>query len=195
MDRKTIITIILLVVGLGISLALDQPDQVMMPESVHNVQWIGERPDNAAMIENLLFIEIVPYKTEYEQVNISSNDDAGKIHLKVISTTIDSDAYDIYDFVYENDELKLTGYLLEAISLMNRNEAIGIAINDQDVGASVRNLGAPSVKRILPKTSEKFYAPKTLLSVTWKGISALVDPDEKKVVQVWKEDASNAKQQ
>ncbi|CAG0957405.1 hypothetical protein METP3_00615 [Methanosarcinales archaeon] len=43
------------------------------------------------------------------------------------------------------------------------------------------------VKRILPKTSEKFYLPKTLLSVSWKGISALIDPDERKVVQVWKE--------
>jgi len=43
------------------------------------------------------------------------------------------------------------------------------------------------VKRILPGTSQKFYVPKTLLSVTWKGISALIDPDERKVVQVWKE--------
>ncbi|HEX7628178.1 MAG TPA: hypothetical protein VF354_04575 [Candidatus Methanoperedens sp.] len=60
---------------------------------------------------------------------------------------------------------------------------------------SVHNLGLPSVKRILPGTSEKFYAPKTLLSVSWKGISALVDPDERKVVQVWKENTNtNIKQ-
>lgn len=194
MDRKTIITIIMLIVGLGIGLALDQQNPDTIPGSVHNVQWIGERPDNAAMVEKLLFLEIAPYKTEYERVNISSNEEAGIMHIKVISTAVDSDAPDIYDFVYENDELKLTGYLLEAISLMNRNEAIGIAMNDQDVANSVRNLGAPSVKRILPKTSEKFYTPKTLLSVTWKGVSALVDPDERKVVQVWKEAASNVKQ-
>lgn len=194
MNRKTIITIILLIVGLGISLALDQPNPDTIPGSIHNVQWIGERPDNAEIIEKLLFQEIIPYKTEYERVNISSSDEAGIMHIKVISTAIDSDSPDIYEFVYENDELKLTGYLLEAISLMNRNEAIGIAINDQDLAASVRNLGAPSVKRILPKTSEKFYTPKTLFSVTWKGVSALVDPDERKVVQVWKEAASNIKQ-
>ena len=78
---------------------------------------------------------------------------------------------------------------------MYRNDAIGIALNDRDVATSVRNLGVPSVKRILPGTSEKFYAPKTLLSVSWKGISALVDPDERKVVQVWKESTNtNIKQ-
>ncbi len=78
-----------------------------------------------------------------------------------------------------------------------RNDAIGIALTDRDVATSVSvsNPGVPSVKRILPKTSEKFYLPKTLLSVSWKGISALVDPDERKVVQVWKESTNtNIKQ-
>ncbi len=45
----------------------------------------------------------------------------------------------------------------------------------------------PSVKRILPETAEKFYEPKTLLSVTWKdsSLSALVDVDTGQVVEVW----------
>jgi hypothetical protein len=50
----------------------------------------------------------------------------------------------------------------------------------------------PAVRRVLPGTAEKFYLPKTLLSVTWTRfgekpvvVSVLVDPDEKKAVEVW----------
>ena len=192
MDTKTIITILLLIFGLGIGLALDQEKSNTRPGWIHNVQWLDEQPDNGAKIEELLFLEIAPYKTEYEIVNISVKDDTKQLKINVMATTLDSNNLDIYDFVYDNNELLLTGYLLEAVPAMYRNEAIGIALNDMDVATSVRNSGAPSVKRILPKTSEKFYSPKTLLSVTWKGISALVDPDERKVVQVWK-DSGNVK--
>jgi len=45
---------------------------------------------------------------------------------------------------------------------------------------------------VLPETAEKFYLPKTLLSVTWTRfgenpavVSVLVDPDEGKAVEVW----------
>jgi len=194
MDKKLIITILLLALGLGIGLALDQGNSNTRPQWIHNVQWLDDRPDKAARIEEMLFLEIVPYKTEYEMVNISTKTDTN-IHIKVTATTLDSDIPDLYDFVYENNELLMTGYLLEAVPAMYRNDAIGIALNDRDVATSVRNLGVPSVKRILPGTSEKFYAPKTLLSVSWKGISALVDPDERKVVQVWKESTNtNIKQ-
>jgi hypothetical protein len=192
MENKTIITILLLIFGLGIGLALDQDKSKTRPEWIHNVEWPGGQPDNAAKIEELLWLEITPYKTEYEMVNISAKGDTKELQIKVMATTLDSENPDIYDFVYDNNELLITGYLLEAVPSMYRNEAIGIALNDRDVATSVRNSGAPSVKRILPKTSEKFYSPKTLLSVTWKGISALVDPDERKVVQVWK-DSGNVK--
>lgn len=189
MDNKIIVTIILLILGLGIGLALDQgnSNSNVRPEWVHNVQWQGDRPDNAGKIEELLFLEITPYKTEYELVNISTKGDTNKIGIKVTATTLDSEIPDIYDFVFEKNELLMTGYLLEAIPATYRNDAIGIALTDRDLATSVSNPGIPSVKRILPKTSEKFYLPKTLLSVSWKGISALVDPDERKVVQVWKE--------
>jgi hypothetical protein len=192
MENKTIITIILLIFGLGIGLALDQDKSNTRPGWIHNVQWLEEQPDNAAKIEELLWLEINPYKTEYEMVNISAKGDTKELKIKVIATTLDSENPDIYDFVYDHNELLLTGYLLEAVPVIYRNEAIGIALNDRDVATSVLNSGAPSVKRILPKTSGKFYSPKTLLSVTWKGISALVDPDERKVVQVWK-DSGNVK--
>jgi len=192
MDTKTIITIILLIFGLGIGLALDQEKSNTRPIWIHNVQWLDEQPDNAAKIEELIWLEITPYKTEYELVNISAKGDTKELRVKVMAKTLDSENPDIYDFVYDNNELLLTGYLLEAIPAMYRNEAIRIALNDRDVATSGLNSGAPSVKRILPKTSGKFYSPKTLLSVTWKGISALVDPDERKIVQVWK-DSGNVK--
>ena len=189
MNTKIIVTVILLILGLGIGLALDQGNTNARPEWVHNVQWQGDRPDNAGKIEELLFLEIAPYKTEYELVNISTKGDKNKMDIKVTATTLDSEIPDIYDFVFENNDLLMTGYLLEAIPATYRNDAIGIALTDRDLATSVSvsNPGVPSVKRILPKTSEKFYLPKTLLSVSWKGISALVDPDERKVVQVWKE--------
>jgi hypothetical protein len=187
MDNKIILTIILLIVGLGIGLALDQEKSSIRPGWMYNVQWLGDKPDNAQSIEELLWFEIAPYKTEYDIVNISSKGDANEMRISVIAKAVDSEKLDIYDFAYQNNELLLTGYLLEAVPQIFRNEAIGTALNDKDLAASIRNQGEPSVKRILPKTSEKFYAPKTLLSVTWKGISALVDPDERKVVQVWRE--------
>jgi hypothetical protein len=187
MKQGTIITIILLIIGLGVGLALDPENSDTSPEWVYNLQWLGEQPDNATKIQELLIMEIAPYKTQYEMVNITSNGHTNVINIRAMATTLDSDTPDIYDFVYENNELHLTGYLLEAVPVMYRNEAIMIALKDRDVATSIRNSGDPSVKRILPGTSQKFYAPKTLLSVTWKGISALVDPDERKVVKVWKE--------
>lgn len=191
MDRKILVTIILLVIGLGIGLALDRGNSNASPDLVHNVLWLGDRPDNSAKIEELIMLEIAPYKTEYEMVNISTKGETNDIHIQVRAATLDSDIPDLYDFVYENNELLMTGYLLEAIPAMYRNDAIGIALTDRDLATSVLNRGVPSVKRILPRTSEKFYAPKTLLSVSWKGISALIDPDERKVVQIWKENANN----
>ena len=47
--------------------------------------------------------------------------------------------------------------------------------------------GVPTVRRILPDTSKKYYAPKTLLSVIWEGVSVLVDPEERKIPNIWKE--------
>ncbi|MCZ7402032.1 MAG: hypothetical protein O8C61_07400 [Candidatus Methanoperedens sp.] len=187
MDKKTIITIILLIVGLGIGLAFETETSSVRPVWAHNVQWLGQKPDNVQTIEELLWNEIAPYKTEYDIVNISSTGDANEMRISVTAKAVDSENLDIYEYTYQNNELLLTGYLLEAVPQMFRNEAIGIALSDKDLATSIRNSGEPTVKRILPKTSEKFYAPKTLLSVTWKGISALVDPDERKVVQVWRE--------
>ena len=78
--------------------------------------------------------------------------------------------------------------MLEALKPQDRETAIAAAMRQKEVmEKSVP--GVPTVRRILPDTSKKYYAAKTLLSVTSPGISSLVDPDEWKVVQVWNENA------
>ncbi len=172
-----------MIIALYIGLSLNQK-QIGVPW-VYGVEW-QNKPDNAAEIEELLWAEISPFKTEYEAVNISASPEGKVLRLKVIAITNDSYNLDIYDFAYEDNKLLLTGYLLEAIPQIYRSEAISIALGNQEIATSMVNPGNPTVRRILPRTSEKFYAPKTLLSVTWKGVSALVDPEERKVVQVWR---------
>lgn len=183
-QAKLLIGLIVVVLALGAGLSLSQRQADVKPSWVNEVQW-SYKPDNAEKIENLLWAQISPYRTEYMLVNISSPDGKG-LRLRLIATSKDSNNPDIYDFTYEEDKLLLTGYLLEAIPQAYRNDAIGIALEDREVAASAAGSGSPTVRRVLPVTSRKFYAPKTLLSVTWEGISALVDPDDKKVVKVWK---------
>ncbi len=185
---KFVIGLIVIILTLGIGFSLSQKQSDVKPSWVHQVHW-SDKPDDALKIEELLWAEMTPYRTEYEMANISAETMDKGMSLKVIATSKDADKIDIYEFAYDGNELLLTGYLLEAIPSQYRNEAIGIALGNQEVGASSANEGVPTVRRILPKASEKFYAPKTLLSVTWGGISALVDPDERKVVQVWKASA------
>lgn len=191
MNTKTKLIIGVVILILGIGLSISQKHQGVKPSWVQEVQW-QDKPADAAAIEGLLWTEITPYRTEYETVNISASAASQGLRLKVTAASKDTDKQDIYDFVYDDNELLLTGYLLEAIPSQYRNDAIAIALGNQEVAASVTNAGAPTVRRILPKTSERFYAPKTLLSVTWEGVSALVDPDERKVVQVWKAGAQQS---
>ena len=184
MKTITKFTIGLLILALGIGLSLTQEQSSAKPSWVHEIKWL-DKPDDSLKIEELLWVDISPYRTEYELVNISSSSKGKALVLRIIATIKETDNPDIYDFVYENGELLQTGYLLEAIPPVYRDEAIGIALGNQEVATAA--VGNPTVRRVLPTTSEKFYAPKTMLSVTWKGVSALVDPDERKVAQVWKE--------
>ncbi len=181
---KLLIGLLILSLGIGLSLTREQPPA--KPSWVHEIKWL-DKPDDATKIEELLWVDISPYRAEYELVNISSSSKGGTRILRIVANIKETGSPDIYDFVYENGELVQTGYLLEAIPPVYRDEAIGIALGNQEVATSVAGAGTPTVRRVLPKTSEKFYAPKTMLSVTWKGVSALVDPDGRKVAQVWKE--------
>lgn len=186
MDIKIIIGLIVLVAALGLGFSAISQKTNETPSWIHEVSWSG-KPENAAKIEGLLWTEIIPYKSEYENVNIGASPEGAGLRLKVVASINESELFDIYNFVYDDEKLLLTGYLLEAVPSMNRNEAIGIALQNQSMMSSAAYSGNPTVKRILPHTSQKYYAPKTLLSVSWKGLSALVDPDERQVVQIWTE--------
>lgn len=170
--------------ALGAGLAVNANQSAEKPSWVHEVQW-QDKPDGSAKIEELLWNEISPYRTEYETVNISTSAEGKKLRLKVIASIKESDRPDIYDFVYEDGSLIQTGYLLEAIPVQVRDDAISTALASSEIASMPIKPGTPTVRRILPRTSEKYYAPKTLLSVTWDGISGLIDPDEHKVVKVW----------
>lgn len=121
-------------------------------------------------------------------MNISAKSESDGLHLRVIGISNAAINPDVYDFIYSNGTLMRTGYLLEALQPHDRDAAIAAAMQNKEVmGKGVP--GVPTVRRILPDTSKKYYAAKTLLSVTWTGISVLVDPDEWKGVKVWNENA------
>ncbi len=152
------------------------------PDWAHDVNWQGEKPDS--IVEQELWTQITPYNIEYDLVNISAKSESDGLHFRVIGISNAAINPDVYDFIYSNGTLTRTGYLLEALQPHDREAAIAAAMQNKEVmGKSVP--GVPTVRRILPDTSKKYYAAKTLLSVTWTGISVLVDPDGWKVVQVW----------
>ncbi len=177
---KLLIGLVILVLGIAL---INSGQSDAKPSWVNEVHW-QEKQD--AKVEKLLWDQISPYRTDYETVNISAIPEGKRLRLKVIAAIKESDRPDIYDFSYEDDRLIMTGYLLEAIPPQYRDEAISTALSSSEVTSSLVNPVIPTVRRILPATSEKYYSPKTLLSVTWDGTSALVDPDEHKVVKVWK---------
>ncbi|HJH32742.1 MAG TPA: hypothetical protein C5S50_11365 [Methanosarcinaceae archaeon] len=164
-------------------------------EALENgVAWIGTPPADSVAIEKKIIQQAIPYTgTKYENITVSALQNNGKLRLHVSGVLANTMRIDLYDFTYNYDKKELTrvSYLLEAIPESVRGEAIGIAMQDEQVrnvlSAGMGAYGNPSVKRILPETAEKFYEPKTLLSVTWKHISlsALVDVDAGQVVDVW----------
>ncbi len=183
MNTRTKLFLGLAILALGLWL-LNPGLSDAKPSWVHDLKW-QDKPDVSPKIEELLWNEISPYRTDYETVNISSGAEGKKLRLNVIAAIKESDRPDVYDFVYDNGSLLLTGYLLEAIPVQYRDDAISTALASSEISTLPIKPGTPTVRRILPKTSEKYYAPKILLSVTWDGISALIDPDEHKVVKVW----------
>lgn len=163
------------------------------PDWVHQVNWEGDVPEDTK-IETLLWEHITPYRSiEYDMVNFITTQSEDVIRVKAGSTQ--SPYNDIYDFSYQNGELVMTGYLLEAIPAADRIKALDIVFSE---GEEIRQIIAqsrsePTVKRILPQTSDKFYKPKTLLSVTWQDVqvSALVDVDTYSIVDTWSRDVEN----
>ncbi|MDD5617176.1 MAG: hypothetical protein PHH85_13355 [Candidatus Methanoperedens sp.] len=155
------------------------------PAWAHDVSWQGDIPKSTAVVEKELWTQISPYNMEYDAVNITARNGSNGLSLRVAGVSNSAGYPDIYDFTYSKGTLTRTGYMLEAILPQDREAAIAIAMQDREV-ASAGVAGIPAVRRILPETSKKYYTPVTLLSVTWQGVSVLVDPQELKIVKVWK---------
>ena len=154
----------------------------------YTIVWAGTPPVDHEMIETELSHQIAPYPgAEYDNVTVSISEKDGAMHFRVSATSSACRYSDLYDFAYRNRELVRTGYLLEAIPETTRQDAIGIAMQNQEIAGALSGAGVPTVKRILPETSAKFYASKTCLSVTWAdaSVSALVDMDTGSVVETW----------
>lgn len=164
------------------------------PDWAHQVYWEGDAKEDIE-IRALLWEQIEPYRSiEYEIVEINNARKEDAIDIKVTCTSNQSPYKDVYDFSYEDGNLVMTGYLLEALPPADRSKAIMIATSDSAIRQSIADSReGPAVKRILPRTSEKFYQPKTLLSVTWQdaGVSALVDIDLYTVVETWNNGGEN----
>lgn len=150
------------------------------------MNWQEDKPDSAAAIETELWTQIAPYNTEYDIVNITAKNEGNGLRLRAVGISNSIEYPDVYDFTYSGGTLTRTGYLLEAITPQDRDAAIAVAMQDKDFRTASAS-GVPTVRRILPDTSKKYYAPKTLLSVTWQGVSVLVDPEERKIANIWKE--------
>ncbi|ABE51641.1 hypothetical protein [Methanococcoides burtonii] len=160
--------------------------------SGYEITWVGTPPAESAMIETMINQQISPYPgMEYDNITLSASRENEKLRIHAIAESSGSRYPDIYDFTYRDDDLIRVGYLLEAIPESVRSEAIDVAMQSESIantlGSGTNAYGVSSVKRILPETSEKFHARKTLISVTWldHSISALVDMDTREVVQVW----------
>jgi hypothetical protein len=143
--------------------------------------------------------EVIPYKgVKYDKMNISAIRNGEDHDLRVTCFSDACEYPDVYDFTYygASKQLVQNRYMLVAIPPSERAKAISVALQNEDAANLMRTNSlesvTPTVRRVLPETAEKFYLPKTLLSVTrtWFGenpavVSVLVDPDEGKAVEVW----------
>ncbi len=118
----------------------------------------------------------------YDNVSVEKR---GK-YIYVRASSSELDGVDEYLFVDDNGTLVLKSYCLEALPGSLKDELVDIALSNETV-AKYAN-GIVTVRRILPQTAAKFYAPKELFSVTWHGngvVSALIDLDKREVVRVY----------
>jgi len=166
-----------------------------------NVEFSGtelEEETKTSIVSEVL-AEVIPYKgVKYDKMNISTMRNGEDHDLRVTCFSDACEYPDVYDFTYyrAGKELVLNGHVLDAIPAAERARAISVALQNEEAANLMRANSlesvTPTVRRVLPETAEKFYLPKTLLSVTWTRfgdnpvvVSVLVDPDEGKAVEVW----------
>ena len=150
-------------------------------------------------IVSKVLADITPYKgVRYDKVNITAMMNGEDHDLRVICFSDACEYPDVYDFTYYSARKQLVQnrYALEAIPPSERAKAISVALQNEEAANLLKENSlesvTPTVRRVLPETAEKFYLPKTLLSVSWTRfganpvvVSVLVDPDEGKAVEVW----------
>jgi hypothetical protein len=202
-----VIAAVVVVAAGGVYLALPAIEHGLSPapdselDLPTNVEFSGtelEEETKTGIVSEVL-AEIMPYRSvKYDKVNISAMRIGENYDLRVICFSDACEYPDVYDFTYydASKQLVQNRYVLEAIPPNERAKAISVALQNEEAANLMRTNSLESVmstvRRVLPETAEKFYLPKTLLSVTWTRfgdnpvvVSVLVDPDEWKAVEVW----------
>ncbi len=139
--------------------------------------------EHRANLTDLVKSNLYPFDG-YRYDNVSVKVEDNKIFVKAKCSELEGE--DDYIFVNDNGTLILKSYCLEALPQALKDELIGIALSNRTIAENAN--GIVTVRRILPQTSAKFYAPKELFSVTWHGektVSALIDLDAKRVVRIY----------
>ena len=207
---KTIVVVIAavaVVAAIGTYFGLTAPENGLSPapdsglDLPTNVEFSGTELNEETKTEivSKVLAEITPYKgVRYEKVNISALRNGEDYDLTVICFSDVCECQDVYIFTYYGASKRSVKnrYVLEAIPPSERAKAISVALQNEEAADLIRTNSlesvTPTVRRVLPETAEKFYLPKTLLSVSWTRfganpavVSVLVDPDEGKAVKVW----------
>jgi|LGVE01.1.fsa_nt_gb hypothetical protein len=206
-EIAAVIAAVVVVATVGTYLGLTAPENGLSPAPdldsglSTTVEFSGTElnEETRTQIVSEVLAEITPYKgVKYDTVNISPIKNGEDHDLTVICFSDECECQDVYVFTYYSagKELVLNGHVLDAIPAAERAKAISVALQKEDAANLMRTNSlesvTPTVRRVLPETAEKFYLPKTLLSVTWTRfgeksvvVSVLVDPDEWKAVEVW----------
>ncbi len=202
-----IAAVVVVVAAVGTYFGLTVPENGLSPapdsglDLPTNVEYSGTELNEETKTEivSKVLAEITPYKgVRYDKVNITAMMNGEDHDLRVICFSDACEYPDVYDFTYYSARKQLVQnrYALEAIPPSERAKAISVALQNEEAANLLKENSlesvTPTVRRVLPETAEKFYLPKTLLSVSWTRfganpvvVSVLVDPDEGKAVEVW----------
>ena len=202
-----IAAVVVVVATVGTYFGLTVPENGLSPapdsglDLPTNVEFSGTELNEETKTEivSKVLADITPYKgVRYDKVNITAMMNGEDHDLRVICFSDACEYPDVYDFTYYSARKQLVQnrYALEAIPPSERAKAISVALQNEEAANLLKENSlesvTPTVRRVLPETAEKFYLPKTLLSVSWTRfganpvvVSVLVDPDEGKAVEVW----------
>ncbi|MCU4139406.1 MAG: hypothetical protein MW690_001338 [Methanophagales archaeon] len=101
-------------------------------EWMPKVEFQGDALSDAEKndIKEAVMGEIIPYKLEYDHINISVKKNNGYYEIEVFCFSDECEYPDVYDFSYDGN-LVLNGYILEAIPPSERAKAISVALQNE----------------------------------------------------------------